>query len=145
MYMKSTKSLLVLVAGAMLLAGCSTRIADFTMVTTENVDMDEEYQKVGQTKGSDSAIIFGVPDQKLAVDDALENADATYLTNARLIQTAYTGFYLKLEVTGDAWAPVESAEAEGVKGKIYELKKTDNGKFLVSEDGSEKVKVDHTR
>lgn len=123
----------------LLVAGCSSRIGDFTTVSTKNVDMNAEYQKVGSTEGSDGAIIIGEPDLKTAVDNALENADANakYLTNARIVGTSYP-FYSEITVEGDAWGPASGADAEG---EVYRLEKTKKGKFLISEDGSEKIKV----
>jgi hypothetical protein len=116
------------------------------MVTTQNVNMGEEYQKVGSTEGEDGGF-FQTPDMKLAVDQALDNAgsSATYLTNARIFRVTGIPFWVKIRVSGDAWAPVSAAEADEVDGKVYHLKVTDAGKYLVSEDGSEKVKVFGTR
>ncbi|WP_208427323.1 MULTISPECIES: hypothetical protein [Salinibacter] len=130
----STVLLAVLIA-----AGCSSRIGDFTTVSTKNVNMNAEYQKVGSTEGSDGAVLIGQPDLKTAVDNALENAGSNtrYLTNARIIGTSYP-FYSKITVEGDAWKPVSGADAEG---EIYRLKETKKGKFLISEDGSEKIEV----
>lgn len=122
-----------------LVTGCTTRIGDFTTVSTKNVSMNEEYQKAGSTEGSDGTFLFGQPDMKTAVDNALENADsnARYLTNARILGTSYP-FYSKITVEGDAWVPVNGADAEG---EVYQLEKTEEGRFLVSEDGTEKIKV----
>lgn len=141
MYIKHVKSILVLAAGVVLLAGCTTRVADFTIVSTENVGMEQEYEKIGSTTGEHTAW-FGQPDMKLAVDNALSNAGsgAAYLTNARILTVQNINpFTSAFRVTGDAWAPVSSARADEVEG--YHLKTTDAGKFLVSEDGTDKVKV----
>ncbi|WP_103026377.1 hypothetical protein [Salinibacter altiplanensis] len=133
------KAVIAFLFAAVLAAGCTSRIGDFTTVSTKNVNMDDEYQRVGSTEGSDGTFLVGQPDMKTAVDNALENADASakYLTNARIYGTSYP-FYSKVTVEGDAWAPVSGADAGG---EIYRLKTTKNGKFLVSEDGSEKIKV----
>lgn len=133
------KTLFAVLLAVLLVAGCSSRIGDFTTVSTKNVDMNAEYQKVGTTEGSDGAVIIGQPDLKTAVDNALENAEANakYLTNARIIGTTYP-FYSEITVEGDAWEPVSGADAEG---EVYRLEETEKGKFLISEDGSEKIKV----
>lgn len=146
MSLNRVKSVVLLVVAAALLSGCATRIGDFTMVTTQNVNMGQEYQKVGSTTGEDGGF-FQSPDMKLAVDQALENAgsNATYITNARIFRVTGIPFWQKMRVTGDAWAPVSAAEADNVEGKVYHLKTTDAGKFLVSEDGTDKVKVVGTR
>ena len=133
------KGALGVLLAVVFLAGCSTRIADFTTVSTKNVDMDAEYQKVGDTEGTDGAFFFLRPDLKLAVDAALSSAgsNAKYLTNARVHAVSYP-FYNKIEVKGDAWAPANTANADG---PVYELEKAGEGTFLVSEDGSERIKV----
>jgi len=132
------KGALGVLLAVVFLAGCSTRIGDFTTVSTKNVDMDAEYQKVGNTKGADGAFL-GQPDMKLAVDAALENAgsNARYLTNARIFTVNYP-LYTKIRVKGDAWAPASTANASG---PVYELEKTTEGTFLVSEDGSERIEI----
>jgi uncharacterized protein YceK len=127
---------------AVLLSGCTTRVADFTIASTKNVSMEQQYQRIGSTEGDDTGW-FTPADMKLAVDQALTNAgsSAAYLTNVRVMAGSVIPFQSKFTVTGDAWAPVNSASADNVDGEVYELKKTENGKFLVSEDGSKKVKV----
>ncbi|MBB4088244.1 hypothetical protein [Salinibacter ruber] len=133
------KASLTVLLAVLFVTGCSSRIGDFTTVSTKNVNMNAEYQKVGSTEGSDGAVLIGQPDLKTAVDNALENAgsDTRYLTNARIIGTSYP-FYSKITVEGDAWKPVSGADAEG---EVYRLEKTKKGKFLISEDGSEKIEV----
>ena len=122
-----------------LLAGCSNRIGDFTIVSTKNVGFGQEYNQMGSTEGSDSIFLFGSPDMKTAVDNALENAgeNARYLTNARIVQTVVFG-YNKITVEGDAWAPSNMSDASG---ETYRLEQTEEGKFLVSEDGSKRIEV----
>lgn len=124
-----------------LLTGCSSLIGDFTIVSTKNVGMDTEYQRVGSTAGSDGAL-FGAPSLKIAVDNALDGAgpDAAYLTNARIFDVFYP-FYSQIKVEGDAWAPVTSSSADS---ETYRLQETKDGKFLVSEDGSDKIEVLNT-
>lgn len=132
------KATFCILFAAVLAVGCTTRIGDFTTVSTKNVDMNSQYQQVGSTEGTDGAF-FGQPDMKTAVDNALENSDASakYLTNARIYTTQYP-LYTKVTVEGDAWVPSSGADAGG---EIYRLETTEEGKFLVSEDGSEKIKV----
>ena len=123
----------------LLLAGCSSRIGDFTTVSTKNVNMDAEYQRVGSAEGADGALFFLSPDMKLAVDNALDSAGtgAVYLTDARIFAVSYP-FYSQIKVEGDAWAPATSSSADS---ETYRLQETEDGKFLVSEDGSEKIEV----
>ena len=125
---------------AFLLTGCSSLIGDFTIVSSKNVGMDTEYQRVGSTEGSDGAFL-STPSLKIAVDNALTNAEsnAAYLTNARIFSVSYVILpYTKIKVEGDAWAPVTSSSADS---ETYRLQETEDGKFLVSEDGSDRIEV----
>lgn len=123
----------------LLMSGCSSRIGDFTTVSTKNVNMDTEYQRVGKAEGSDGAFFFLNPDMKLAVDEALESvgSNVRYLTDARIFIVNYP-FYSQIKVEGDAWEPVNSASADG---ETYRLQNTEQGQFMVSKDGSERVEV----
>lgn len=133
------KAVLSVLLMTFLLAGCSNRIGDFTIVSTKNVGFGQEYNQMGSTKGSDSVFLFGSPDMKTAVDNALENAggSARYLTNARIMQTTILG-YNKITVEGDAWAPSSMSDAGG---DTHRLERSEEGLFLVSEDGSERLEV----
>mgnify|MGYP006428361221 CR=1 FL=1 len=135
----NTVSALSVLLAVILLSGCTSRIGDFTTVSTKNVNMDAEYQRVGDAEGSNGAFLFLSPDLKLAVDDALDSAgaDARYLTDARIFIVSYP-FYSVIKVQGDAWEPVTSSSADS---EVYRLQDTNEGRFLVSKDGSERVKV----
>lgn len=133
------KAILSVLLMTFFLAGCSNLIGDFTIASTKNVGFGQEYNQMGKTEGSDSIWLLGNPDMKIAVDNALENAgqNARYLTNVRIERTAYFG-YVKLTVTGDAWAPSNMSDADG---ETYRLERTEEGAVLVSEDGSERVEL----
>jgi len=63
------------------LSGCVTRLADFTLISTKNIDLTKgaTFQRAqSRVKGEDSAaiIIFiptGVPNMKTAIDKAIES------------------------------------------------------------------------
>jgi hypothetical protein len=97
-----------------LVAGCSVRHGDFTVITNRNVgefDMTKA-EKVGSIEGISKKpiiIIFptGTPHLEDAVDDALMKSDADYLTDAVV---HYSWFYIpyiygeyKWKVEGTAW------------------------------------------
>ena len=73
-------SLLMAMAAVMLLSGCVTRITDFTLLSTKNIDLTKAStfkRSTSRVTGEDtiSIIIFiptGVPHVKEAVDKALE-------------------------------------------------------------------------
>jgi len=82
-----------------LLGGCKSRLGDFTLITTKNVDLKNfnthEDLETEQVIGEDlKHIIFvfptGVPHIKEAVDDALEKGNAYMLVDAALY---HEGFY----------------------------------------------------
>jgi hypothetical protein len=86
----SKKWLLSLCALPLLGSGCTTRLGDFTLLATKNIDLSNfQTQSAEQTapvKGEDSAIqVFGQgsrPDMKEACDRAEDAGHANVLTNA---------------------------------------------------------------
>lgn len=133
-------SVLLVPLVALSLTGCTGLIGDFTMATTKNVSMEKEHQRLGKAEGEHGKI-FSSPSLKLAVDRALENAgpEATYLTNVRIHNTFFM-FWQKMRVEGEAWAPADQM-AENTAGDTYRLQVTETGKYLVSADGTERLKV----
>ena len=103
-----------LVVVLVLVAGCSVRHGDFTLITNKNVgnvNMNEA-EKVGQIEGVSKKpiiIIFptGTPHLEDAVDDALKKADADYLTDAVVHYQWYYIPYIygeyKWKIEGTAW------------------------------------------
>lgn len=85
---------LILLFFALFLAGCTTNLGDFTLLTSKNINLSdfstEKAEKTTeQAYGEDCAhIIFfiptGVPNLKETVDRALESKNAYMLTNARI-------------------------------------------------------------
>ncbi|ELJ8809462.1 hypothetical protein RUL24_000790 [Vibrio parahaemolyticus] len=66
------------VASSLLLSGCAQRVADFTLASTKNVELnDGDFVKGDRVTGEDSKpiIIFplGIPSVKEASDQAIEN------------------------------------------------------------------------
>jgi len=90
--MKFPKKLLgVLIAAAFAASSCSLRLADLTVVTTKNVNLDKvDLDSLPQTKnitGRDSKFIFlfipfGTPQLKEAIDDALAKGNGDILVDA---------------------------------------------------------------
>jgi len=75
------KKLVVFVLGLFLLSGCSTRLVDFTILSSKNVDLSRAgtfKRDIKRVEGSDTAsiIIFiptGTPSAKEAMDRAIES------------------------------------------------------------------------
>ncbi len=98
------------------LAGCSTRMGNFTVISTKNIDLGKKYVRATATNkkaiGIDCkqivvVIPMGQPNIQDAVDKALESYDANVLTDAVIY---YDYFYIpyvygeiKYRVEGDAW------------------------------------------
>jgi len=108
---------LAALALAVILAGCTNRLADLSVVSTRNIDPQASYELVQRgVEGDDirKIIIFipsGPSNLEEAIDSALEKAGADYLTNARIYAG---GWYVPLiygqagfRVVGDAWKRVE--------------------------------------
>jgi len=103
--------LLSFAALSVLLSGCVTRIADFTLMSTKNVSLGEKYVKIGRFEDSDLAwmILFiptGFPNLKTAVDNLLDRNGGELATDVvisskllPLILANQTGY----KVAGDVW------------------------------------------
>ncbi len=79
--MRKTIASLLLVTAVLASAGCTTRLVDFTMISTKNVDWSRaaEFKRTGtRVVGEDIAqmILFiptGIPNMKEAIDRAIES------------------------------------------------------------------------
>lgn len=71
----------VLLAGMVLLSGCSVRIVDFTAISTKNVNI-QAFETGKRVVGEDCApvVLFplAIPNMKTAIDRAIENAGPGY-------------------------------------------------------------------
>ena len=68
-----SRTVLVLCA-ALLAAGCATRVADLTLVSTKNIDLSNaqiDVRKGVRATGSDCGYFFNLPNLEDAIDDAL--------------------------------------------------------------------------
>jgi hypothetical protein len=84
------------------LSGCATRIADLTVGSTHNINLNSSQMAVGQTvEGSDMVPVvlfpFGIPNIESAIDEAInQDQCAVGLTNIvieRLDQSFLVGRY----------------------------------------------------
>ena len=72
------------------ITGCSTRVGDFSVISTRNVEIGSEYELVKRDVEGESKIPIiivipaGVPSIIDAVDDALELVDGDLLMNAKI-------------------------------------------------------------
>jgi len=80
--------LLVLLIVLFLGSGCSTRVADLTLVSTKNIDLSNttiDLKKGKRTKGEDCVFVFlfpfGLPNLEEAIDDALEKAHGNVMVD----------------------------------------------------------------
>ena len=76
--------LIVLFGGS----GCSTRVADLTLVSTKNIDLSNatlDLKKGKRTTGEDCVFVFlfpfGMPNLKNAIDDALEKGHGNIMVD----------------------------------------------------------------
>ena len=91
---KRIPSLLWIGLIAFYLSGCATRIGDFTVISTQNVNFAEIDPAAASTapfvKGEDIKF-FGVPSLEEAIDDALNKAGGNVMLDAVLY--IYQGFF----------------------------------------------------
>lgn len=110
MRLQSAASLLGIGCLALMLSGCAVRIADFTILSNRNVNLDQiNLDELPQTRGvvgEDKALVLfiiptGQPTIQGAVDDALSKADGDVMVDAVLTATSWwfligeTGYEIK--------------------------------------------------
>jgi len=117
--------------------GCTSRVADFTIVSTKNVDIGSKYVKKGTFEGEDKTFVFifpfGSPNLKTAVDKCIESGSGDLLTNAVINYTfsVYIG-PLGYSVKGDVYARATVSDLQLHKDQLYELVPSLDGMELVS-------------
>ncbi|MDF0673693.1 MAG: hypothetical protein P0120_05030 [Nitrospira sp.] len=109
----SPYTLVILMIMTLLTAGCSTRIADMTVITTrivalDRVDLDKLPTKrrvAGEsTRWTILIIPLGFPTIKEAVDDALDKGGGDLMTDAVVTSEGWTAILFgltRLKVEGD--------------------------------------------
>jgi hypothetical protein len=106
-----------LLISSIILSGCSQNIANFTLVSTESTNLDNEYESIGQIEGVDIAyIIVVIPTGTPRIDEAVKNAlltnNADYITNTVIkiesFYFPYIGGYSRYKVKGEGWRMIDN-------------------------------------
>lgn len=104
------------------LSGCTTRLWDFTVMSTRNVPIDLSTRQEGEGDAMEFIVIViptGVPNMKEAVDRAIEDGNGDLLLNARV---RYSWWYIPY---------VFGQEGYHVEGNV-----TDTAELLTGGSGS---------
>ena len=107
-FMKKIALASVLLAGC-LITGCAQRIADFTLASTKNVDLNNgQFSKGKRVEGTDTKYVvlvpIGVPSIKEAADRAIEQDPcAVALTDVTANSEAFVFIfgYIEYKIEGD--------------------------------------------
>ncbi|GEA02564.1 hypothetical protein KUL17_14610 [Alteromonas sp. KUL17] len=99
----------LVILSALFSSGCAQRVADFTLASTKNIDINKgDFVKGPRVKGEDSkpVIIFplGIPNVKEAADKAIESDKcAVGLTDVTADSVVFSFLigYIAYEVEGD--------------------------------------------
>jgi hypothetical protein len=130
------KSILVAICACVVLSGCSTRVGDFTLISTKNVDIGGKYVKGERKTGEDKAFSFlfpfGTPNLKNAVDACIEAGPGDLITDAVINYTAPFIGPFGFEVVGDVWKKATTGALYDPNIEVYELRATPNGLQLYS-------------
>lgn len=147
-----TLSFIVLALCIVVLAGCSTRIGDFTLISTKNVEIGGKFKKVDRYTAEDSkamilSIPLGIPSLKTAVDRCIEQGKGYFLTDA-VLESSFWWVILfgeqKYTVIGDVWTKADMSDLVDPNIELYELRVGAAGYQLVSVNDPQKcVKVDY--
>ena len=107
-----------------ILSGCSQNIANFTLVSTESTNLDNEYESIGQIEGVDIAyIIVVIPTGTPRIDEAVKNAlltnNADYITNTVIkiesFYFPYIGGYSRYKVKGEGWRMIDNVMSPAIQ------------------------------
>lgn len=103
--MTKVRNLIVLFVALVVLGGCSTRLVDFTVISSKNVNVPTK-QKGQRVTGEDCVFVFisipfGIPNMKEAIDRAIETAGPSYdaLVDGVVYQT-HNPFQMCFKVEG---------------------------------------------
>lgn len=136
--MRFGRSLIAIVlmaaVGLGMLSGCTTRIGDFTLMSTKNVNISDKYVKVGNFESDDLAwmiivIPTGFPNFKTAVDNILDENGGELLTNAVL--SSYQAWFVLAgqygyKIKGDVWKRASVGDLRNGT-EIFELRTDASG------------------
>ena len=113
---------------AVLFFGCSQKIANFTVVSTNRYEQNMNYESIGIIEGIDRLyIIIFIPTKgniyiDYAVKDALNKHNAEYLTDASIKMNTfyfpYIGGFSEYKVTGEGWKLKNNQELEKKESDI---------------------------
>lgn len=89
------KKLILSASVVLMLSSCSSRILDFTVISTKNVDLNGEFVRTtNKVKGVDKQhmvlfIPIGNPDIKTAIDNAIENTPGCVAIENGVIKSSF--------------------------------------------------------
>jgi hypothetical protein len=103
---------LILIVSILLLAGCSQRVMDFTVISSKNIDLSHGAnfkRSPTRVKGEDMKHIFlilpaGMPSTKQAMDNAIERVPGTV---ALLDGVVNKHFWWIPGIYGQSWVEIE--------------------------------------
>jgi hypothetical protein len=132
-----------------LISGCSTRLGDFTILSTKNVELGAKYTKVGSGEADDMVTVvfvpFGQPNIENAIDALLKKLDGDLVTNA-VVTYDYYAFLIGTMgygVTGDVWKRTDLGNLHD-NSDVYSLQNEGEDFFLVNDNDSlDKHKVEN--
>src|SRR5579883_3470633 len=116
--------------------GCTTRIGDFTLISTKNCNVESggKYVKKGSFEGDDIdwIILFiptGSPNLKTAVDHCIEAGDGDLITNAVLSSTNWYFLVGQIGYTvkGDVWRSASRSDIDNPSIEKFTLVNTNDG------------------
>jgi hypothetical protein len=142
-------SVLVVAFAASTFVGCSSRIGDFTMITTKNYEKDKKYKMVGRMTGEDMPMMilgiqFSTPNMKTATDRAIEAGNGVYLANAVIEVAMWNAILVGAQgyrVTGDVYAPADQGDLMNPAIEKFELRDTKSGLAMVSDQDGHAIGV----
>ena len=104
----------------LLLSGCASQhIANFSLVSTKQTNLNNQYESIGSIEGADIAyLIFIIPTGTVKIDNAVNNTllsnNVDYITNTVITRESfyfpYIGGYQKYKVKGEGWRKIDKVK-----------------------------------
>ncbi len=144
-------ALFVVTVVAMVISGCTTRIGDFTLMSTKNVEIGAKYVKTGSFESEDKAFMIiiiptGIPNIKTCVDRLIENGGGELATNVVLNSTYWWALLVGqsgYEVKGDVWKRASMGDLRDGRD-VFELNTTPEGHQYLSSVKNPSLTIDVT-
>jgi outer membrane murein-binding lipoprotein Lpp len=140
------KLIMMIVAAALLLSGCTAKISNYSLLSTKLVDLDAQYAMVAEDATAITSQLWVLlyfdmdhPSYYKALGDCLAENDGDLMTDVQITTSSYfflLGYFTEFRVTGNVWKRVDALTAGAMNAAdLYTLNEVGGRQLLVSDSG----------